>query len=220
MDWVHAYTAGRTPWDLAMVSPPLRTLLRENRPRSWGVPENGRVAVPGCGRGHDLRAWAAAGYDVTGFDLVPAVVREARMLLRLNRAAGEVHVRDVLGLAQEFGASFDLVYDYACFCALPRYLRESYLDEVAAILAPGGVYLLLAFPWIGDGPNAWQADGRVPHPVSEADLAAVVEGRFECIEDFDAQPSVPDRAELERWFAWRRSPAGLVEGPQPPVKPR
>ena len=42
--------------------------------------EEARIAVPGCGRGHDLRAFAARGHRVVGFDLVSEAVAEARAL--------------------------------------------------------------------------------------------------------------------------------------------
>ena len=31
--------------------------------------EHGTVCVPGCGTGHDVRAWAKAGFDAVGFDI-------------------------------------------------------------------------------------------------------------------------------------------------------
>jgi len=182
-----------------MVTPPLRGLLREGRHLHWGLPRGGRVAVPGCGRGHDLRAWSAAGFRVTGFDLVPDVVAEARALLEWNRASGEVLCRDVLGLAQEFEGEFDLVYDYGCFCALPRYVRKSYGDELAAVLRPGGMFLLLAFPFAGDA-----EDARTKQPVSLGDLGEAFGERFALLEEFDAVESAPDRVGRERWFLWRR----------------
>ena len=200
MDWVSAYAKGRTPWDLTMVTPPLRALLRSGRHLKWNLPASGaRVAVPGCGRGHDLRAWSAAGMRVTGFDIVPAVVDEARSLLAWNRASGEVLCRDVLGLAQEFGGAFDLIYDYTCFCSLPRYLRRSYATEMATILAPGGLFVHLAFPYGVDA----QFDEGPPHPFDRAELDAVLGPEFGLVEEFEAEDSVAERQGFERWFVWR-----------------
>ncbi|MCA8941224.1 MAG: methyltransferase domain-containing protein [Planctomycetes bacterium] len=198
MDWVRAYSERRTPWDLSMVTPPLRALLRSGRHLHWGLPKRARVAVPGCGRGHDLRALSAAGMRVTGFDIVPDVVDEARALLRWNRASGKVLCRDVLGLAQEFGESFDLVYDYTCFAALPRYLRKSYALEMRTILDTGGILLQLAFPF-GGPVNG----GGPPYPILLEDLAESIGPWFDLVEDFAAEGSPTGRAGAERWFVWR-----------------
>ncbi len=200
MDWVRAYADGKTPWDLSMVTPPLRALLREGRHLHWGLPQRARVAVPGCGRGHDLRAWSAAGMRVTGFDIVPRVVEEARALLRWNRSSGDVLCRDVLGLAQEFTGAFDLVYDYACFSSLPRYLRVSYSKEMATVLGEKGVLLHLAFPFGDEIPR----NGGVLHRITLEDLEVSVGQEFELIEHFGAEESVGERVGQEQWFLWRR----------------
>jgi hypothetical protein len=43
-------------------------------------PPRGRVAVPGCGRGHDARFLASHGYETVGFDFAAPAVDEARRL--------------------------------------------------------------------------------------------------------------------------------------------
>ena len=203
MDWTQAYAEGTTPWDLAQVTPPLRALLRSGLHRGLGLPERPRVAVPGCGRGHDLRAWAEAGARVTGFDIVPDAVQEARALLCWNRVPGvSVLCRDALGFGEEFRGQFDLVYDYTCFCALTPALRGAYLREIAKVLVPDGVYLLLAFP-LG-GPSA-AIPTRPPHPILREELDVLLQPpEFERLTEIDATDSVPLRSGEERWFAWRR----------------
>lgn len=206
MDWQQRYDTGDTPWDLRGVTPPLEALLASGRLRELGVPDRADVAVPGCGRGHDLRAFANVGHAVTGFDIAPGVVLEARRLLALNLVRGaQVHCRDVLGLSGEFAQRFDLVYDYTCFCALTPYLRAAYAREVAAILRDRGVFLALAFPM---PPFTGRADGGAgpPHLVRREDLFAAFEADHEFLADFDAEHSAPSRAGFERWFAFRRRP--------------
>jgi len=206
MDWARRYADQSTPWDLRRVTPPLGALLASGRLGALGHGEGGHVAVPGCGRGHDLRAFAAAGYRVTGFDIVPAVVAEARELLRLNRTndlgiVAEVQCRDILGIGAEFGAAFDVVYDYTCFCALPPHLRGAYGREVAAMLRPAGIWLGLAFPL---DPARTGKDGP-PHLIRPEDLeTAFGPAGIEAEVDFPAEGSVLARAGAERWFVRRR----------------
>ena len=40
-------------------------------------PFQGRILVPGCGLGHDVRAAAAAENAVIGFDLAPEAIQRA-----------------------------------------------------------------------------------------------------------------------------------------------
>jgi hypothetical protein len=56
-DWNAAYEGGETPWDKGYASPPLIEFLNFQ-------PISGRVLVPGCGAGHDVRALAAEGAEV------------------------------------------------------------------------------------------------------------------------------------------------------------
>lgn len=199
-DWGRAYRVGRTPWDLWGPTPALEQLIGDGRLDRLGLPDAARAAVPGCGRGHDLRLLAKCGLDVVGFDLAPEAVEEARALIELNGTPGTVLRRDVLGLVPEFRGAFDLVYEYTCFCALPPDLRRSYARTVAEILVPGGVVLSLIFPMQAghagtDGP---------PYLVSETDLQDAFGAVLQLQESF--APHIPEspRAGAERWFVWRK----------------
>src|SRR5437016_1257401 len=69
--WEELYAQGRDGWEMGRAAPPLVDLVEAT------PPPRGRVAVPGCGRGHDARLLARHGYDVTGFDFSPAAVSAA-----------------------------------------------------------------------------------------------------------------------------------------------
>src|ERR1700716_3317975 len=70
--WEDVYARGGDGWELGRPAPPLVDIL-DTMP-----PPRGRVAVPGCGRGHDARLLATRGYDVMGFDFAPAALAQAR----------------------------------------------------------------------------------------------------------------------------------------------
>src|SRR5512144_2380362 len=97
-------------------------------------PPRGRVAVPGCGRGHDARFLARHGYAVTGFDFAPAAVRAARTLARLEGAELTVEQRDVFGLAADYPHAFDGVWEYTCYCAIDPQRRDDYVRAMADII--------------------------------------------------------------------------------------
>src|SRR2546422_7424903 len=72
-DWEQRYQTGDMPWEKGAPSPGLVDFLSAH-------PElpRGTVCVPGCGTGHDVRAWAAAGFETTGIDLAPSAIRLAK----------------------------------------------------------------------------------------------------------------------------------------------
>jgi SAM-dependent methyltransferase len=72
--WDALYAAGGDGWELGAAAPPLVDVV-ERTP-----PPRGRVAVLGCGRGHDARLLAARGYEVVGYDFSTAAVEAARAL--------------------------------------------------------------------------------------------------------------------------------------------
>lgn len=199
MDWERAYREDETPWDLRAPSPPLEALLESGQPLHWGLPEPPRVLVPGCGRGHDLRLWAEVGARATGYDLSPQAVSEARGLLALNQVEARVEVRDLLGLSHTEDGSFDLIYDAATFCSFAPALRSAYGQSMARLLAPGGVLLMLAFPFQVEHGRP----GRPPFRVDRADLYAALEPPLQLERDWPVAESVPPRKGLERWFLWR-----------------
>ena len=208
VDWQAAYEANRTPWDLRGPTGPLSALIQDGFFAAAGLQPGDRVAVPMCGRGHDLRQLAACGFRVTGFDIARAAIAEANRLKQLNGFAAELLVRDVLGLCGQaggrFSGAFELVYDYTGFCALPPHLRGSYVTQLHRIVAPSGHLLMLAFPLLerAAGPR-----GRPPFLVTESDLERVMGDRFELITSRDAVGSAPDRRGAERWFHYRKATA-------------
>src|SRR5256885_9267446 len=72
-------------------------------------PPRGRVAVPGCGRGHDARYLATRGYAVTGFDWAPAALSAARRLARREGVDVAFESRDMFTLGRDLPNAFDCV---------------------------------------------------------------------------------------------------------------
>ena len=209
MDWHSRWAERQTPWDLQQITPPLEHLLRERTLTDHGLRPEARIAVPGCGRGHDLRAFAARGHRGVGFDLVSEAVAEARSLLELNGVEegeepgqAQVFCRDVLGLGPEQEGQFDLVYDYTCFCALPPHLRATYAGGMARILGENGLFLLLAFPM---HESRTGKDGP-PLLITPEHLEEAFSPHFELLSDFDPIQSAVSRLGAERWYLWRRRP--------------
>src|SRR5436190_12191594 len=69
-DWEGRYQAGDMPWEKGEPSPGLVDFLSAHAELARGT-----VCVPGCGTGHDARAWAKAGFETYGYDLAPSAIR-------------------------------------------------------------------------------------------------------------------------------------------------
>lgn len=141
-DWEAAYQSGDTPWDKGRAHPALLGWLARH-------PVAGRVLVPGCGPGHDVRALAASPLaDVLGFDLAPSAVLAAS---RYGRAGTERYLAGNFLTGEIPGAPFDWIFEHTCFCAIDPALRSAYVRAAARALRPGGHLLAIFYRNPGHG---------------------------------------------------------------------
>jgi SAM-dependent methyltransferase len=155
--WEDLYAQGRDGWETGRPAPPLVDFVEAT------PPPRGRVAVPGCGRGHDARFLAAHGYDVTGFDFSPAAVHAAETLARDEHVDVAFEQRDIFSLAGDSAHAFDGAWEYTCYCAIDPRRRDEYVRTLAAIVKPGGWLLACFFPLRSVAPGP-------PFPVSCAEI--------------------------------------------------
>src|SRR2546426_12825410 len=71
--WEARYQTHDTPWDKGEPSPGLVDFLAAHPELTRGT-----VCVPGCGTGHDVRAWARGGFDAFGCDIAPSAIQLAK----------------------------------------------------------------------------------------------------------------------------------------------
>lgn len=189
--WEERYRSGDTHWDRGLVSPPLMQYVTRN-------PLLGRVFVPGCGRGNDVAALARAGVDVTGLDIAPTAVREAKE--RYPDAADRFVCGDLFNLAPELRGAFDVVVEHTCLSGLPPELRQDYRRGVESALKPGG---LLVGVWFIN-PALDPGEKGPPYPLSVADLDALFAGGFDVVEDYVPDVAFEGREGRERVRVLRR----------------
>jgi SAM-dependent methyltransferase len=169
--WEDLYARGGDGWELRAPAPALVDFF-DTTP----LPR-GRVAVPGCGRGHDARFLAARGYEVTGFDFAPAALAEARALAARERVAVRFEDRDVFTLARDLPHAFDGVWEYTCFCAIDPARRAEYVRSLAGTVRAGG-WLLACF-WPLRGMRAGP-----PFPVWPEEVRRLLRPAFRIERDF------------------------------------
>lgn len=151
--WEELYARGGDGWELGGPALPLVDAFATARL------DGARVAVPGCGRGHDVRFLAGLGYEAVGFDFAPAAIAAARALAARDHSRARFEARDVFTLGRELPNAFDGVWEYTCFCAIDPARRADYVASLAGAVRPGGWLLGCFFPLRG-------APAGPPFPVS------------------------------------------------------
>ena len=191
--WNLRYQASFAPWDAGKVPAQLAAFARRER---------GRVLVPGCGSAWDVRRFAGAGWDVDGIDFSADAVAAARRSLILSPLgapprplADRVRQADFFAPIPE--APFDLVYERAFLCALPRRLWPAWSARVAELVKPGGK--LAGFFFIDTN------DRGPPFPLHrDGELVALLEPAFARLEDEPVPDSIAVFEGKERWQVWQR----------------
>lgn len=190
VNWEALYQEGDTRWDHGEAAPGLVDFLA-NWPAD--LPKGRTVVVPGCGRGHDARAWASAGFQVVGEDLSPSAVQEARA-----RTPAGMAVRFTQGdfLAEGSAIPVDWLFEHTLFCAIPPSRRCDYVRAVERRVRPGGHYLAINYlqPADASGP---------PFGTTIAEQRRWWEPGFELIRHWVPR-SFESRRGRERMFVWRR----------------
>src|SRR5574342_215472 len=157
--WEADYLRGTDGWDLGEPNPVFRNLLA-NR----GLPP-GRMLVVCAGRGYDAREFARHGYQVTAVDFSSFAAQEMDRLADPDTPM-EILQQDLFTLPQELDGSFDYVLEYTCYCAIDPKRRAEFVDLVARLLRPGGMYISLAFPLT-------QQKGGPPFAVTVSELVGM-----------------------------------------------
>jgi len=183
--WEKRFRESVTPWDAGVVPAALKRFLDKESHR-------GRVLIPGCGSGYEVRAFVEAGHEVLAVDFAPAAVERAQNIL--GRFADRVRLGDFFEF--DSGAPFDLVYERAFLCALPRHLWPRYAPRVAKLLKPEG--RLAGFFYFDDGERG------PPFGLKSGELEVLLGENLARLADAPVADSIPIFQGKERWQVWKR----------------
>lgn len=186
-NWELRYQTNDMPWEKGEPSPGLVDFLAAH-------PElkRGTVLVPGCGTGHDVRAWAKAGFTVTGYDLAPSAISLAQ-----EKTTPALSAKFVVGnfLSDSPAQPFDWIFEHTLFCAIAPERREEYVAAVSRWLKRDGNYLAVNYLIPDeDGP---------PFGTTREEQISRFSSQFDLIEEWVPR-SYPNRTSLERMFWWTK----------------
>ena len=184
--WDVRFRGGVTPWDAAGVPPQLAVWL-QNRKSSL------KVLIPGCGTGYEVRAFYEHGHDVLAIEFSDAAIDAAKR--ELGPLFDRVKKADFFVFESR---SFDVVYERAFLCALPRRIWPQWGSRIAQLVRPGGD--LAGFFYFDDNERG------PPFGISQRGLDELLLPEFELSEDLAISPeqSIPVFKGKERWQVWRR----------------
>jgi SAM-dependent methyltransferase len=183
--WNTRYRDGVTPWDAGGVPPFLDSWLASAKP--------GRVLLPGCGSGYEVRAFAEHGHDATAIEFSDAAIEAAKR--HLGPLAERVRKADFFAIE---AAPFDFMYERAFLCALPRSLWPQWAARTAELVRPGGE--LIGFFFFDDNERG------PPFGISQKRLNELLEPAFalETSTGIPAAESLPVFKGKEVWQRWKR----------------
>jgi len=135
--WNESYAAGDLPWDTGEPEPLLVEFVNADRVRPT------RTLEIGVGTGTNALWLAERGFDVLGLDVAPLAVEQAKKKLNGRDLRCRFAALDFLAATPPDGPSH-FVFDRGCFQVFDEpEERTHFAARVAAILAPGGLWLSL-----------------------------------------------------------------------------
>jgi SAM-dependent methyltransferase len=183
--WDTRYDNQVMPWDAGGV--PARFAAHAD-----ALAPGARILVPGCGAGYEACFLASRGFDVLAIDFsAPAVA------LAKSQAGAFAHCFvEADFFTFDAGAGFDVVYERAFLCALPRRMENDYAARMAQLIPSGGALV-----------GYWFFDDNLrgpPFGTTVERLDAMLSPAFLRESDESVTDSLPVFAAKERWQVWRR----------------
>lgn len=195
-DWEQHYVEDFTPWDKGAPAPGLVDFLSQQL-------LDGRILVPGCGLGHDVRAIAAANpkAEVIGLDIAPSAV--ARAVAQPKAGAERYLTGDWFNLPEELAGSCDWIWEHTCFCAIDPGLRDSYVKAAHGALKPDGKLLAVFYldPYDDEHP---EGGGEPPFGASVEELERRFSPFFRILRSWTPDQAYPGREGRERMMLMSR----------------
>jgi cyclopropane fatty-acyl-phospholipid synthase-like methyltransferase len=136
-EYFDALYAGTPPWDIGRPQPAFLELARAGVFR-------GQVLDVGCGTGEHALLAASLGLEATGIDSAPTAIAIAAGKARDRGLTARFLVWNALQVAA-LDEQFDTVIDCGLFHIFADDDRRAFVDNLRAVIRPGGRYFMLCF---------------------------------------------------------------------------
>jgi cyclopropane fatty-acyl-phospholipid synthase-like methyltransferase len=187
MSWFEQAYAGTPPWEIGRPQGEIVRLQRSDR-------IGRRVLDVGCGTGENALFLAQRGHEVLGVDIAPSAIEKAKAKAAARGLKATFRLLDALRLNELEGA-FDTVIDSGLFHSFSDEERPPFVRGLAAVLKPGGSYVMLAFSEREPG-----SDG--PRRVTQAEIKATFADAWEVEEIREAAfETRPPHARRRAWLS-------------------
>jgi len=186
LEWQRRYEQNDTPWDKGAPAPALIKFLHEKQIA-------GRVLVPGCGRGHEVRVLGTQpNTSVVGLDLSATAIAQAKDLSSQSVSDPDINfiVGDFFHLPSKLKRSFDWLVEHTCFCAIEPHQRPDYVRAASSALRTDGKIFGIFYlnPDTESGP---------PFAISKKELSELFDSHFTLLEEWVPKESFPGREDRE-----------------------
>lgn len=111
----------------------------------------------GCGLGHFTMALSGMGYDMTGVDISPTAIREARRYAMAKKLTCTFEQANVTDSLPQWDAQFDFAFDWEVLHHIYPEQREAWAQSVYNLLKPNGNYLSVCF---SESDKAFQSSAK------------------------------------------------------------
>lgn len=186
--WEQRYRSDDTPWEKGYAAPPLTEILSRHK-------LTGRVLVPGCGFGHDVRLLAQADTEPLGLDISPNAIDKAKHYS--PKAKEKYMVGDFFSLDKSYWGKFDWIFEHTFLCAIDPSRRCDYVRSVFHLLKEDSYLAAIFFIHIDDpeGP---------PYPISNDEIDQLFNTNFDTLEQWIPKSAYPGREGREEVRIMRR----------------
>lgn len=196
--WEARWQSGDTPWDKGRAHPALEEWLRAAR-----FPKDSSVLVPGCGAGHDVRAWSRAGGQAWGLDISETAIYDAR-----RQSIGEKYqLGSLFSPPSSWLETFDFVFEHTCFCAIDPKFRPEYAKSVTSLLRPGGKMVAVFYL------NPDHDEDGPPYRTSQEELELLFQPTFNLLSSQVPRATFPGREGRESFQIWEKRDDGPERKP-------
>ncbi|MEV0455849.1 class I SAM-dependent methyltransferase [Catellatospora methionotrophica] len=144
--WIDSFSSqyeterlGSISWVTTSVSPALQQLVIDGT-----IPRGARIVDLGCGPGVHATFLAAHGMRVTGVDRSRAALARAASLAAFYEVPVDLVEGDILAMPLPDSCA-DVGHDSFVYHNVRPESRERYAAEVARLLVPGGLFILVGF---------------------------------------------------------------------------